>query len=252
MRISDPRSRRWHRRRLSVEGLEGRGLLSGLAGALETARPITLGPHGSDLEAQVMKADPSPTTDVVNANIIQEFVPLLYGPNSGSPMTPTAHEIKRESFTAAWQGQYTVGAPRFSDRASTIHAYAVSGGSNQFLKGKLNLELFPPADPSATPTPGNPYANQVTGVAGLFPQDLLQSGSTVILDLAATPGPGSDPNALPTHLTWTYDANASAGGYAAPRNSPRGPGHSRSNGRPTPTPAPGQWAPERSPSSSRD
>ena len=70
-----------------------------------------------------------------------------------------------------------MGAPLFSDRASTIHAYAVSGGSNQFLKGKLNLVLFPPADPSATPTPGNPYANQVTGIAGLFPENILQSGS---------------------------------------------------------------------------
>ena len=146
MRISDPRSRRLHRRRLSVEGLESRGLLSSLTGSVGAARSA-IASHAGDLEAQVMTPEPAARNDVVNANIVQEFVPLLYGPNSASPMTPTAREIKREMFTAAWEGQYTVGAPRFSDRASTIHAYAVSGGSNQFLKGKLNLELFPPADP---------------------------------------------------------------------------------------------------------
>jgi hypothetical protein len=48
-------------------------------------------------------------------------------------MTPSAGELKNQIFTAAWTGQYTVGPPRFSDRATTIHAYAVSGGSNQFL-----------------------------------------------------------------------------------------------------------------------
>ena len=109
-----------------------------------------------------------------------------------------------------------MGPPRFSDRASTIHAFAVSGGSNQFLKGKFNMVLFPPANPSATPTPGDPYANQVTGIAGLFPQDLLQSGSTVVLDLSATPSPGSNPRALPTHLTWTYDNNTQRGHLRRP------------------------------------
>ena len=47
----------------------------------------------------------------------------------------------------AWVGQYTIGPPRFSDRASTIHLYGVAGGSNQFLKGKFQIALFPPADP---------------------------------------------------------------------------------------------------------
>ena len=112
----------------------------------------------------------------------------------------------------------------FADRATTIHAYAVSGGSNQFLKGKLNLVLFTPADPAATPTPGNPYANQVTGIAGLFPENILQSGSMLVLDLSSTPAPGSNPLALPTQLTWTYDSNASAGAYAAPQEFIQGAG----------------------------
>ena len=55
-------------------------------------------------------------------------------------MTPTPAEVHRQTFAARWIGQYTVGPPRFSDRASTIHAYGVSGGSNQFLKGKFQID----------------------------------------------------------------------------------------------------------------
>jgi hypothetical protein len=207
MRPSDPRPRRPRHSHLLVEGLEVRELMST---ATQSAAVQALAAQ-TDSQNQLHA-----TSDVVNSQVIQKFANLLYGPNSPSPMTPTASEIKRQVFTATWIGQYTVGPPRFSDRATTIHAFAVSGGSNQFLKGKFNMVLFPPADPSATPTPGDPYANQVTGIAGLFPQDLLQSGNTLVLDLSATPSPGSDPLALPTNLTWTYDNNTSAGAYAAP------------------------------------
>ena len=62
-----------------------------------------------------------------------------------------------------------------------------------FSRGSSIWCSYPPADPSATPTPGNPYANQVTGVAGLFPENILQSGSTLVLDLDSTPGPGAEP-----------------------------------------------------------
>jgi hypothetical protein len=207
MGFSDPRSRRPRRSQPVVEGLEMRELMSTATQAPPVQALTATAASQNQLQA---------TNDVVNSPVIQIFANLLYGPNSPTPMTPTPSEIKQQIFTAAWIGQYTVGPPRFSDRASTIHAYAVSGGSNQFLKGKFNMELFPPADPSAAPTPGNPYANQVTGIAGLFPQDLLQSGNALVLDLNATPSPGSDPLALPTNLTWTYDNNTSAGAYAAP------------------------------------
>jgi hypothetical protein len=198
----DPRHRRPRRNQPTLEGLERRELLS-------TAHA----------QAQVQSAP-----DLVNSPLIQQFANLLYGPNSPNPMMPTQRELKQQIFTAAWVGQYTVGPPGFSDRSSTIHAYAVSGGSNQFLKGKFNMVLYTPADPSATPTPGDPYANQVTGFAGLFPQDLLQSGSSLVLDVSATPSPGSNPLALPTQLTWTYDNNTSAGGYAAPQEFTQGAG----------------------------
>src|SRR4029077_13596814 len=98
----------------------------------------------------------------------------------------------------------------------TIHAWSRTGGSDQFLKGKLDLVLFPPADPGATPTPGNPYANQVTGTVGLFNQNILQTSGTLVLDLHGTPSSDSGPLSLPSHLSWTYDFNTSAGPYAAP------------------------------------
>jgi hypothetical protein len=56
----------------------------------------------------------------------------------------------------------------------------------------------------------------VTGEAGLINQNFLQTGGYVVLDLNGTPAPGSDPNALPTHLSWTFDSTSSAGTYTAP------------------------------------
>jgi hypothetical protein len=230
MLFSDPRSRRPRRSRPIVEGLEMRELMSTATQSAAVQALAVNANSQNHLQA---------TSDVVNSQVIQKFANLLYGPDSPTPMTPTSREIKRQVFTATWIGQYTVGPPRFTDRASTIHAFAVSGGSNQFLKGKFNMELFPPADPAATPTPGDPYANQVTGIAGLFPQDLLQSGNTLVLDLSATPRPGSDPLALPTNLTWTYDNNTSAGAYAAPALFTQGAGTLTINWIPNAHPLPG-------------
>jgi hypothetical protein len=156
------------------------------------------------------------TDSFPSPEVIRRSIALLYGPTSATPMTPTPQEVKREILTARWIGQYTIGPPRFSDRASTIHAWAKSGGSNQFRKGVFQMALFPPADPNAAPNPGNPFANRVTGVAALFPQNLLQTGGQLVLDLSAIPAPGSKPQALPTHLSWTYDLVASQGNYTSP------------------------------------
>jgi hypothetical protein len=237
MRPSDPRPRRPRRSHPIVEGLESRELLStttqsaaslhpglrhGSVAAQATAHPAA-SRHPSPSTGNVAHPDSPnglqgkrPPGPFLNPKVIQQFANLLYGPNSATPKTPSPSEIKRQIFTARWVGQYTIGPPRFSDRASTIHAWSKSGGSNQFLKGKLNLVLFPPADLGATPTPGNPYANQVTGIAGLINQNILQTGGVLVLDLNSTPTPGSNPLALPTHMNWTYDSNASAGVYAAP------------------------------------
>ena len=180
----------------------------------------------------------------LNQAVLRRVAAALYRPGV-PPGTPTPREIRRQTFTARWVGQYTIGAPRFEDRASTIHLYGVSGGSNQFLKGKFQMAIFPPADPAATPTPGNPYANQITGVADLFGENYLQSGSMTVLDLNGTPAAGSDPHALPTQLTWTYDSNTSAGPYASPAGVAKGSGFTQGAGTlqlhwiPDPHPLPG-------------
>lgn len=212
-------SRSRDRSRPMIEGLEPRelpsvALAASTSGVRPTSRPATAAivarPDSSN--GLIGKNAPGP---FLNPTVLQRAAAALYQANL-PPGTPTPREVRRQTFTARWVGKYTIGAPRFLDRASTIHVYGVSGGSNQFLKGKFQIALFPPADSGATPTPGNPYANQFTGVAALFGQNYLQSGSMVLLDLNGTPAPGSSPEALPTQLTWTYDSNASAGPYASP------------------------------------
>jgi hypothetical protein len=73
--------------------------------------------------------------------------------------------------------------------------------------------LFPPANPDATPNYGNPYANQVTGQVTIFPENYLQTGTILILDVN---GSAADlVNGLPTQATWKYDVS-SGGAYTAP------------------------------------
>lgn len=250
MRPQDPRGnrRRGRTRRLPyLEGLEPRELPSAIAataaGGVRPAadRAAAVVAHPDSPNGLIGKRAPGP---FLERAVLRQAAADLYHPDV-PPGTPTPREIRRETFTARWVGQYTIGVPRFSDRASTIHLYGVSGGSNQFLKGKIQVALFPPANPGATPTPGDPYANQITGVAALLGQNYLQSGSMVVLDLNGTPSPGSAPDALPTQLSWTYDSNTSAGPYAAPGGVAPGSGFNQGAGTvhihwlPDPHPLPG-------------
>lgn len=210
-----------------LEGLEVRELLStGMSAAAARRAQAAEVAHPDSPNGLSGKKAAGP---FLSSAVIKRAASDLYQADV-PPGLPTPREIRRQVFTAQWVGQYTIGAPRFSDRADTIHLYGVSGGSNEFLKGKFNIALFPPADPSATPTPGNPYANQITGVASLFAQNYLQSGSMLVLDLNGTPGAGSSPTALPTTLSWTYDQNTSAGPYAAPGGVAAGSGFDQGTG----------------------
>jgi len=249
MRSHDRRGRRLRTRtprQLSLESLETRELPSSVAATTAGVRPVAR-------PASAIVARPDSSSGLIgkrapgrflDPEVLRRVASALYRPGV-PPGTPTPREIRRQTFTARWVGQYTIGAPRFEDRASTIHLYGVSGGSNQFLKGKFQMAIFPPADPAATPTPGNPYANQITGVADLFGENYLQSGSMTVLDLNGTPAAGSDPHALPTQLTWTYDSNTSAGPYASPAGVAKGSGFTQGAGTlqlhwiPDPHPLPG-------------
>jgi hypothetical protein len=165
-----------------------------------------------------------PAGPFLNPMVIQQIVQLLYGPNSTTPMTPTPAEVKRQTFTARFIARYTVGPPTFSDRSATIHVWSKDGGSDAFLRGKLNMVLFSPANPAATPTPGDPYANQVTGFVDLIPLNFLQSSAQLGLDLNTVPGPESNPLALPTHLSWTVDTGAGIGAFSVEALFPQGAG----------------------------
>ena len=244
MRSQDPRGRRLRRYRPMLEGLEARAvpsiILSTGAPQHRGHRPGTAAVRALARLASAQQPPPAagnpaqpdtsnglgkgPVGPFLNPKVIQQSVNLLYGPSSPTPMTPTPREVRRQTLTGRWIGEYTVGPPGFSDRASTIHAWSKNGGSNAFLKGKLDLVLFPPADPGATPTPGNPYANRVTGFVDLFTQNLLQSSGVLALDLNATPGPGSNPRELPTHLSWTLDTGASIGNFSVEALFPQGTG----------------------------
>jgi hypothetical protein len=108
---------------------------------------------------------------------------------------PTPHELARQRFVANANGPFVTGPGRFTDQLlqGSIEA---SGTSNQSLNLVLRMGFFVPTDPTR-PT---------TGVAALIPRNVSTTGSTLILDLTAAPGSGT--NALPTHFTWTVDPSS--------------------------------------------
>ena len=78
---SDPRPRRPRRRYPLVEGLEVRKLMSTASQSAEVQNVAATANSTQQHQA---------TTDVVNSPVIQKFANLLYGPNSPTPMTPSA------------------------------------------------------------------------------------------------------------------------------------------------------------------
>ncbi len=239
-----PRRRARAAARPALEPLEKRDLPSRIGITHQTVRVPA---YVSALQAEIAQArvgshhgfyGSQPQGPFLNPRVIAQSANLLYGPGSATPMTPSPREIKRETFTARWIGHYTIGTPRFSDRASTIHFYGVDGGSNAFLKGKFQIALFPPADPNATPTPGDPYAGQTTGIAGLFPENYLQSGGLLVLDLHGAQGDPAANGPLPRQLSWTFDTN-SGGPFIAPAGFTQGTGTLDIVYRPSPHAQPG-------------
>jgi hypothetical protein len=238
--------------RPSLEGLEVRDLPSALAVhattshhekspslnlmiASETA--AYTGATSAVLSNAISKKS-SGTPAWVNESFLQSLAGQLFGPiTTTSPITvgnqtfpagtyavpqPTAAEVRRETFWLQFQGTYTIGAPRFSNQSATIHIYSNgrSANSNATLNGRAQLILFPPADPTATPTSLDPIAGQVTGLLSVFSANILQSGSVLFGDVTNVPGVASnDPTALdhglPSHLEFSLDPNGVTGGVFA-------------------------------------
>ncbi len=235
----------------SLEGLEGRELLSAQHSAGHAVSVQS--PKGPDLNIVVAKSNDGAASDRganrapptkgqasatppwVNESLIESLAAQVYSPITTSvpikigstvfpPGTysvpqPTQAEIHRETFWAEFVGRYSVGPPRFSNQAVTIHIYSNGRNvsSNLFLSGRGQVLLFPPADPTATPTTDDPVAGQVAGLVTLFPANILQSGSSFFLDATNLPGVASnDPAALnhglPSQLRIILDAQAPVGG----------------------------------------
>ncbi len=220
-RTSDRRPSR--DRRPTLEGLEGRALLAAspiahvsgvvppvgnLNGAPSFAGPVTprenLGP---------LKPDPTLVARVFAPVAYPATVAVANADNTVSNVTnpqPSQSELAREYFTAEFTGTYTVTPGRFAGQASTVKFVSRALRSNQFLRGKAQVTISTSTDPAA------PFF----GTAALFPQSVLYSGETVVLDLEGNPRTTRDPSAapvynaqgLPTHLVWQPDS-ASGTGY---------------------------------------
>jgi len=239
-----------------LEGLEVRDLPS----AMSIQSPASSAHHATTLYLNLIVAsephhlpvgtaanhartNSSPATATppwVNENYLRSLVGQLYGPlTTATPVTvgnqtfapgtysvpqPTPGEVHRETFWAEFAGDYSVGAPRFSNQAVTIHIYSNgrSVTSNQFLNGRAQIVLFPPADPTAKPTTNDPVAGQVTGLFSAFPANVLQSSDSLFAEVTNLPGVASnDPSALdhglPSRVQFLIDPNGVSGGiYATP------------------------------------
>jgi hypothetical protein len=247
----DQRARHW---RPSLETLEVRDVLSSLAvHAASTTREATsnlnsviareMADYGGISSADLSNATTAKSRGTpawVNESFLQSLVSQLYGPiTTTEPITvgnqtfppgtysvpqPNSREIQRQTYWMEFEGTYTVGPPRFSNQASTIHIYSDgrSVTSNQFLNGRAQLLIFPPKDPTAAPTTLDPVAGLNTGLMSVFAANILQSGSVLFAEVSNVPGVSSNApstlnHGLPSQLEFTIDPGGLSGGiYSTP------------------------------------
>lgn len=186
-----------------LEGMEKRELLSyaafvgGYAKAMAEVNAAFAKAQSHSNQAQTATssstfnppASPTGTPLQVSINYALSQFQTLNG------LTPTQHEIARETLVAKQVGEYIVGPPRFTNQSFQI-ALKTSGGSNQSFHMNLLGAIYMPK------TPGDP----ITGVVSLLPKNVAETGSVAVLDLVGDPN--SLDHGLPTHFTWTSDPNS--------------------------------------------
>jgi hypothetical protein len=216
------------RYRPRIEGLEGRDLPSGLGTSVErqvTSPRVSATVYRTTNPVDATKGGHDGLPSWVSESYLQSVANTLYAPVDGSAVPrPTPSEVRRQTFWIQFKGHYSVGAPRFSDQASTIHIYSNgrSATSNQSLNGRAQLLIFPPADPTATPTTNDPIAGNIAGLFTMFTANTLQSGDSLFAQLTNVSGVASnDPSALdhglPSELSFTIDPGGVSGGiYSTP------------------------------------
>ena len=165
------------RRRISVEGLETRALLT--TAVMLYGRQAQLAHH---VAAVTEKAS-------VTAAAI------------GSPLdalgVPTSHEVARRYFMANYVGNFFTG-PGQTSLQSLRTQIRGAGTSNQFRHSNLSVVITNPTDPTSP----------VTGGAALFDKNSGNTGNVLVLDLSSSPG--QDPSKPPQSYTW--NVNGSSGG----------------------------------------
>ena len=94
---------------------------------------------------------------------------------------PTGDGSSREIFVQRSPAGTSIGPPRFSNQAATIHIY--SNGSTRVVEPVPPREVpdhsLHPCRPTAKPTTNDPVAGLVTGLVTAFPQNFLNSRATL-------------------------------------------------------------------------
>jgi hypothetical protein len=115
--------------------------------------------------------------------------------------TPTARELKRQRFTATFEGHYTVGPGQFSTQALQVHINAV-GAANTMAHPDIQLRIAKPVDPTLTNS----------GVLAIFDRN-LNSNTVLGLDILG-PYQSVDKGGRPNYFDHvSIDANESSGVY---------------------------------------
>ncbi len=166
-----------HRRRISVECLESRELLT--TAVMLYSRQADLANH---IAAVTQKASITPSVNVSALDTLG---------------VPTPHEAARRGFTANYVGNFFTG-PGQTNLQSLRTQIRGAGTSNQFKHSNISVVITNPSDPTA------PF----TGGAALFDKNSGNTGNVLVLDLSSSPG--QDPSKPPTSYTWTV--NGSSGG----------------------------------------
>ena len=152
---------------------------------------------GAVAAASNSKFVPSATSIAVPENQGPQGTNLILMPTG----TPTRRELKRQRFTATFEGHYTIGAGQFSTQALQIHINAV-GAANTMLHPDIQVRIAKPVDP-ALPN---------SGVLAIFDRN-LNSNTVLGLDFSG-PSQNVDQAGRPNFFNQvSVDANESSGVY---------------------------------------
>ena len=123
----------------------------------------------------------------------------------------TPAELRRELFTASFQGTYSV-SPGRTDAEQAVTLIKGAGRGTTFLHGDIQFRVVTPRISSYVDSQGNTQITQLGGVAAIFDRN-LNSNSVLGLDVASATS-NVDAGGRPIHFNRvSMDINASSGLY---------------------------------------